>query len=48
VGAGGDPAHALNTSVSSTIRLKRAETFLDIRFFSFDIFGNPMELDVHL
>ena len=38
VGAGGDPAHALNTRVSSTIRLKRAETFLDIRFFSFDTF----------
>jgi hypothetical protein len=48
VGAGGDPAHALNTRLSNTIRLKRAETFLDIRFFSCDTFENRMELDVRL
>jgi len=45
--AAGAP-HALSTNVSSTVRLKRTESFLDMIFFSFDRFGNRMELDVHL
>jgi hypothetical protein len=47
VAAGAPPPQAFNTNVSSTVRLKRTETFLDMRFFSFDRFGNRMELYVH-
>src|SRR6266540_6678908 len=48
VGVGAAPPHAFNISVSSTIRLKRTEIFLDMRFFSLDRFGNRMELNVRL
>jgi hypothetical protein len=45
---GAAPPHAFSTNVSSTVRLKRTETFLDMRFFSFDRFENRMELNVRL
>jgi hypothetical protein len=35
VAAGTAPPHALNTSVSSAIKLISVETFLDMGFFSF-------------
>jgi hypothetical protein len=44
VATGAAGAQAFNTKVSNTVKLKRTETFLDMRFFSFDKFGNQVEL----